>query len=348
MMKIKSIIQKAIFPCLCILLSSNAYSQYIEESTEVKTIEIVEEYVSQTANWLADSVYEAPKMLSWFWTSEKMDYTDENQLWVRAFVTTNLYTDEKEYYLSIETYEHPLGIVAVIASSEDAENIIKGIKRIREYLLQSYKNIPEEIYFTKYLSLKRYLGIHMWCNERYEWEGGIELANDRGNGEFRRFKDAQKGLDQLVSMFEQGIAAIESRRNTNNLDKLLSSTQPDGTVVYYYKGSQNIDCPMDNLTYVKSLYQYNPKTLNSKINKIIKTEHGAVKLNEYGEAEIIVNQDGILIDSKLRLNKETAELLNKRTVRMIMEEIQQFKLELKQSDIDCPVNRLRFVVPLSM
>ncbi len=321
-----------------------------------------------------DSHNEAPMLVTWFDTPQKIDFASGCKLYLGVYEQTNLYNDTKDYsfYFDVRFIDFWRNIsskISVGVSEHKILSIIQALKRINEYYNKSLAIEMESISYVKDLTSSVGININFSYNpNNYKWEGNVKFYTEDATFNMMsqlsvpttgfciigRFKDVQEDLPLLIECLERGISSIEARRENGDLSKkLLIEAQKNGDKLYYWDGNTQYDSiPVTAIEYIDKRYFYGEKYIEKKnkyLNKIIEKNNPSIKtLGKYGYIDIVWNPEGKVVQFKIMLTKEASKKISERTIKIMLNKIPEFKIKRYQTVSIEECEHTRAAIPLEM
>ena len=288
-----------------------------------------------------DEIYDAPILLTWFQEAYKLN----GEISVRPVELTNMYTSNKNYQLLLNV-EKSYGNSSRLISTEETISIIDGLKRISEYINNSFSEDSEEISYCKKFSQNFSDQISFWFEydaNDCKWDGYIGLINKTS-----WFDNVIRDLPQFIELLEQGVNTLEARRvNGDFSKKLLIETQKNGAKLYHWdENSQYDDLPITSVEYIGKKYV---EDKNKILKDIIKENNPKIDtLGKYGYIDIVWNPYGGVVNAKLIISKDAAKQISERTIKIMLNKIREFKIKKYQTSKDEECEYMRVAIPLRM
>ena len=319
-----------------------------------------------------DSPNEAPMLVTWFDTPQKIDFESGCKLYIGVYEQTNLYNGTKDYsfYLDVRCMDFWRSIstkIAVGVSKNKMLSIIQALRRINEYYNKSLATETESITFVKDLTSSVGINFNFSYNpDNYKWEGNVKFYTEDATFNMMsqlsvpstgfciigRFKDVKKDLPSLIESLERGISSIDARVYEQGR-KLLIETQTNGDKLYYWdENSQYDDLPITSIEYIDKRFFYGNKYVEDKnkiLKDIIKDNNPKIStLGKYGYIDIVWNPYGGVVNAKLMISKDAAWQISERTIKIMLNKIREFKIKKYQTTKDEECEYMRVAIPLEM
>lgn len=292
-----------------------------------------------------DSIYNAPVLISWFDKPVAINLENNNKLAINVAEITDLYSGDKKYRLHFDINFSSIDANAInfriidfsikqFVSYEKGVSMVNALKGIHKYIAEQLPSTPENIRYSIDLSSDVIFDMHLSYNpENYKWICCMEFSTPNSKLTYStKYRTASNGFTiygylknfttdfpRLINTLETQLMTLKTKMEQTNVDSLDITHQNDGTVICQYNYTEFPSGELNvNIEDIYDLTGYASK-LNSKLNKILHKEIPSVEnFGKYGLVNIVVGKKGKVLGYKLILKEEAFNLLNKRTIMIML------------------------------
>lgn len=334
---------------IAISYMANAALPVVNDSVLVEAKED-DAYYDMFLKSLPDSVYDSPMVTRFF-----REVGGLGNIKISLIEHYSLNGKNKNHYLKFDISD-AISSIGILMSYDDVKSIITILTDIYENTKElRLSGEKENISYKKLISSRSLFSVSLSYNPKKDrWNCQIDISivdptnyvgksviiyQDVDYKKHCRLKDFEKDMPKLIELLKQGLVEITDRKYNYKEPKLVSNN--DGSRVKYLKdyGYGLWDKYADvnpNPNYVNQLVKERYTIdLNFKINGIIDNKYKKLKkLDTFGVVEVVIDESGQVVCSKLSLNKAVSDALDEKTIVKILANIDGYKFKKIEDGTD--------------
>lgn len=279
---------------------------------------------------------------------------------------TNLYSNNSHLVLrlSISTTSFTTShSITENLTTKNTQEIINGLMQIQNYCKKIPSPYNEEIQYNKIITPSIALRITLKASPNdIKWHGYIELYTYQSitynglevgminNGFSIRgnLKNAISDLQQFIDILRNNLTTISTYKRKTNTDILFINNTSSTTYYLKNKDCNSINHTVIDKSYFSKIFKYNLSKITNIIKEYIEKENNNTynQIDNWGNLNIIISQNGQIIKSELTLNHLISKEMSERTLHFIFNEIFNINFNKIDPDINSPFDNMLLSIPI--
>ena len=332
---------KKIFFGLFIVIAAVANAGIVNDSIFVEP-----KYEKGLPQWLlSDTTHNAPISISLYYAET------DNRFITKNYEIENLFTNKKTQIIEFG-FQSKATLSSTFCFYDDINVIVNALKKMYEYSKTPFVEDNEEtVFYKKDLPGNVFFFTSLiYDKTKSKWDCVVGL-----NRQYYKLDDREDGLFLLTRELEKAMQKCDQREQAYNESIYKKIIQKDGSSISYFESDNSsmlkliVNEEINTKYRTEIINKKHTTKINNILNEIIKKKYQQFKtISNYGGFEVVIDENGNVVQSKLSLNKTLTNTLSNNVIGTMLKQINSFKfIPISNEDRLNDIEYVKVYIPLS-